>query len=361
MSPAFQNDDAALRRQADQILVQRQRHGLENMVGDLAAVVIMTEPDQHRDAVRELLRYTGLAGRESFVSAGTRACVLETKGSADFLVCCREVGDSPCRAMNDHPKSARLPNTRLETFVFPCTDLERYVAVQTGRGKAFLTPEPLDMGGYLFIQTSPSAYTGNSLGFVQWKGAARSWTPSGAAPLDWTEAKPDLPHLRSIGPLDHTAARVRAEDRDPAILEFMDLTNYLFDFAVYVEPLNSITNVARQPGAAYAQVFTSGITPFVDLANSGPTEKYIYNYGPRVHHMAFATEDIEATYQALLDDRMTFLVELVGSREEGLKQTFTRSSPHTFLVNEYIKRFDGFTGFFTRSNVTMLTAATENQ
>ena len=58
---------------------------------------------------------------------------------------------------------------------------------------------------------------------------------------------------------------------------------------------------------------------------------------------------------------MRFLIELVGSPEEGLRQTFTEASKNTLLVTEYIHRYGDFDGFFTRSNVTRLTAATERQ
>ncbi len=108
-------------------------------------------------------------------------------------------------------------------------------------------------------------------------------------------------------------------------------------------------------------VFTSGITPYVSDEVSGPTEKFIHNYGTRVHHIAFQTEKIEETYQALMDDGMRFLIELVGSSEEGLKQTFTEPSKNTLLVTEYIHRYGEFDGFFTKSNVTRLTAATGKQ
>jgi hypothetical protein len=157
------------------------------------------------------------------------------------------------------------------------------------------------------------------------------------------------------------ATRVRAEDRDRAIIEFMELTSYDFDFSVYVSVFNSITNVARLAPDEFAMVFTSGIRPFGSMAESGPTEQFIENYGARVHHMAFRTEDIEDTYQALLDHGQDFLIELVGSEEEGLRQTFTEPSSSTMLVNEYIHRYHGFDGFFTRSNITLLTGATEGQ
>jgi len=161
--------------------------------------------------------------------------------------------------------------------------------------------------------------------------------------------------------LDHAATRVRSEDRDAAIIEFMELTDYNFDFAIYVERLNSITNVARLSPTDYAMVFTSGISPYVSDEVSGPTERFVHNYGTRVHHIAFRTEQIEDTFSALKDDGMEFLVDLVGSPEEGLKQTFTVPSEDTLLVTEYIFRYGDFDGFFTRSNVTLLTEATWNQ
>ena len=108
-------------------------------------------------------------------------------------------------------------------------------------------------------------------------------------------------------------------------------------------------------------VFTSGISPYINDEISGPTEKFIHNYGSRVHHIAFQTEAIEGTYYLLVRDEMKFLIELVGSPEEGLKQTFTEPSVNTLLVNEYIHRYGDFDGFFSKSNVTLLTAATGKQ
>jgi hypothetical protein len=125
--------------------------------------------------------------------------------------------------------------------------------------------------------------------------------------------------------------------------------------------MNSITNVARLNGGKYAQVFTTGISPFKDVKSSGPTEKFVYNYGKRVHHIAFDTPRIEDTFQELKDRDQGFLLDLVGSPEEGLKQTFTVASENTLLVNEYIHRYGDFDGFFTRSNVTLLTEATDRQ
>ena len=75
-------------------------------------------------------------------------------------------------------------------------------------------------------------------------------------------SKPLHQHLKNISVLDHTATRVRAQDRIAAILEFIALTNYHYDFAVHVKSLNSITSVARSKKDDFAMVFTSGITSY---------------------------------------------------------------------------------------------------
>jgi len=108
-------------------------------------------------------------------------------------------------------------------------------------------------------------------------------------------------------------------------------------------------------------VFTSGIVPYKNDKETGPTERFIHNYGTRAHHLAFNTENIDEVYEKLQEEGMTFMVELVGSREEGLKQTFSYPLKTTFIVNEYIQRYDGFDGFFTKSNVSKLTDSTNKQ
>jgi hypothetical protein len=52
-----------------------------------------------------------------------------------------------------------------------------------------------------------------------------------------------------------------------------------------------------------------------------------------------------------------FLLQVIGSEQEGLKQIFSRASEHTSLIIEYVQRFHGFQGFFTKDNVADLTAA----
>jgi hypothetical protein len=357
----FKNSDEFLKEQIPQVLEERERSGLEGLVGRLQCVMINVETDRHQDAVGELSRYTGFEIDQAFEDSTLRTCVLRAPNSADFLVSSRIKRDNPFTPFNLFPKSKDLPNTRLETFVFETEDLERYFAIQKSRGTRFVTDGIIQTDNFLFIQTVPSDLTGNSIGLIQWKKERRNYANAKSRPLDWPLGKPKGNHLQNIKGLDHTATRVKAEERDAAIIEFMGLTNYNFDFAIYVKLFNSITNVTRLSGADFAMVFTSGIVPYVSDEVSGPTEKFIHNYGPRVHHMAFHTEKIKETFSALKDDGMDFLIDLVGSPDEGLKQTFSVPSGHTLLVNEYILRYGDFDGFFTTSNVTLLTEATGKQ
>jgi hypothetical protein len=358
---AVSDQERDLEERASQALDNRRDAGLEGLVGNLDAVIIATEPDHLVPAVYELLRYTGLSCVEAFFEQEVQSYVLSIPGSASVIVRSRDLPGNPFVELNKARMTGTLPNTRLETFVFDTQNLQDYVAIQKSRGVEFLTPAPIESEHYSFIQTVPSRFTGNSLGFIEWYGKDRIYIPQRGSSIAPDIAKPAYRHLKNISVLDHTATRVRAQDRDAAILEFVTLTNYHYDFAVHVKSLNSITSVARRDPDDFAMVFTSGITRFTNDAESGPTEKFIQNYGTRVHHMAFRTKNIEATVETLKKDGMAFLLDLVGSENEGLRQIFSEPSQNTLIVNEYIQRYGNFDGFFTRSNVERLTKATERQ
>ena len=357
----FINSDEYLKKETERVARERKSLGLEGLVGGLEAIIINTQEDKHKAAVEELLATTGYYHETSYSNEYFITSILKLKNSADILLRNRKIPENPFQKYNLNPKSKYLPDTRLETFIFNSPNIARYYQIQKNRGIKFLTPYIIEYENYLFIQSLPSEYTGISIGIIQWKKNKGEYASGKNTILPWKFTKPLRPYLDNIGNLDHTATRVRAQHRDPAIIEFMELTNYNFDFAIYVKSLNSITNVARLSSKDFAMVFTSGIAPFTNLENSGPTEKYIYNYGARTHHMAFNTQNIEDVYQKLKNDGVKYLVELIGSPEEGLKQTFTIASPNTLIVNEYIHRYGDFTGFFTRQNVTVLTNSTNKQ
>jgi len=346
---------------AKRVLEERNDAGLEGLTGNLDSVIIATEPDHLVPAVYDLLRYTGLSCTESFFDIESQSYVLKIPGSPSVIIRSRISPKNPFIQFNKAKMTGNLPNTRLETFVFDTDNLRDYVLIQKERGVNFQTPDPVESEYYSFIQTVPSQFTGNSTGFIEWHGKERRYIPQQGTSITPDIIKPLHKHLKNISVLDHTATRVRAQDRTAAILEFIALTNYHYDFAVHVKSLNSITSVARRKKDDFAMVFTSGITSYLHDTDSGPTEKFIQNYGTRVHHMAFRTTEIDTTVRFLKNDGMGFLLDVVGSEEEGLKQIFSEPSQNTLIVNEYILRYGDFDGFFTKSNVERLTKATEKQ
>jgi hypothetical protein len=96
-----------------------------------------------------------------------------------------------------------------------------------------------------------------------------------------------------------------------------------------------------------------------------PTETFVRNYGPRLHHIAVEVKDgqrdgkeyIDIVVDAISGQGKGFLLETIGSRSEGLKQIFSSASDFSSLIIEYVQRFGDFQGFFTKDNVAQLTYA----
>jgi hypothetical protein len=68
-------------------------------------------------------------------------------------------------------------------------------------------------------------------------------------------------------------------------------------------------------------------------------------------------ENIEFVVKAIADQGKGFILDVIGSKEEGLKQIFSNASEHSSLIIEYVQRFGDFDGFFTQDNVAKLTEA----
>ncbi|NQU42611.1 hypothetical protein HQ520_04955, partial [bacterium] len=204
----FTNRDDVLRDEAERVVKERSKAGLDGLTGGLQFVIINTEPAGLRETAREFLRYTGLRYDSGFEHDTHQACILRACIGADFLITSRKTPENPFASFNQHPKARQIPNSRLETFVFETPDLAGYVQIQKKRGVEFFTEEPIQSDHFLFIQTEPSRYTGNSVGLIQWTGERGDMVFSGRNNLDWELEKPDLPHLKNIHYLDHAATRV---------------------------------------------------------------------------------------------------------------------------------------------------------
>jgi hypothetical protein len=351
--------DELLKKEAVAVKAARKKAGIDRAMKGLVGIVLRVEEGTLAESVRELSGTTPLEHTGSFIHGGYSTAIMEAENTPAFIV--RESAvPSPFQSLNIGPRTKDKPNTRLETFIFETTDIEHVVREQRNRGAAFMT-DIIPMGGHKFAQTRPSPNTNNTVAYVQFDGEP-SFKPGKAKPGIRVIPKPETEHVRGIGFLDHAATRITHMDRAPAILEWMGLTGYDFSEAIYARLFNSITNVTRLKGKDFAMVLTSGIKPYTGDPNlSEPTEKFVRNYGKRVHHLAWQADPIETVFEGLKADGMGFLLDLVGDRSEGLKQTFSKPSKNTFLVQEYIHRYDDFDGFFTKSNVTKLTEATDWQ
>ena len=68
-------------------------------------------------------------------------------------------------------------------------------------------------------------------------------------------------------------------------------------------------------------------------------------------------ENIDYVVKAIAEQGKDFLLDVIGSKEEGLKQIFSSASEHSSLIIEYVQRFGDFQGFFAKDNVAELTRA----
>jgi hypothetical protein len=175
--------------------------------------------------------------------------------------------------------------------------------------------------------------------------------------------------------LDHMATRILAGEREDAILEYLTMVPYYFWGAYNIMEMNSSTNVTRNPNVtddkeSPARVFTANNTPsFVNSFDQlpMPTEDFVRNFGRRMHHMAMAVQDghvadeknVDYIVRILGDLGTPFLAGVVGECKDdpNLKQIFSKSSPFSLLITEYVERCHGYEGFFTRDNVAALTEA----
>ncbi|MCI4627038.1 MAG: hypothetical protein L3V56_13915, partial [Candidatus Magnetoovum sp. WYHC-5] len=176
-------------------------------------------------------------------------------------------------------------------------------------------------------------------------------------------------------PIDHIATRIFHQDREDAILEIVKLTHHYPWGAYGIDEMDSSTNPTRNvyhmaEKYSPAKVFTAGNTgDFLQFIaqKPNPTEVFCINFGRSLHHIAYDIKEDEETApdNHNIDKVINFMTKkgktspggLTGSRAEGLRQIFMKRSELTGWVTEYVERFEGFHGFFTRKNVAFLTEA----
>ena len=370
------------------LLEERDRVGLSELIREIDALMITVEPGRSTEYIAELCLMTPYHYLVTLESESHLTHIMRIDlDSPDLLV--REVKDPNIRgifrSLNEvYPIGSYKPYSRYMGEVLRVTDLHGVVCLQREREFRFFSQDDirrLELPGNLAV-SKPSPYTHNIVAYLEREpGDLRVYA------LGWSSirnnvqeaylaAKELQKRLRIdtlILPIDHLATRVYSQNREVAILEYLSWSSYYYWGSYDIKDQNSSTNVTKsvhhsQEFRSPAKVFTANNTPyFVNHLEKlpSPTETFVRNYGPRLHHIAVAVRDgetdglenIEYVVNAIRQQGKDFLLDVIGSKEQGLKQIFSSASEHSSLIIEYVQRFGGFTGFFAKDNVAELTRA----
>ena len=380
-SPFFEDNLVRLLEERDQL-------GLTEMIHEIDALMISVDPEHATKYIAELALMTPYHYLVTLETEQHLTHILRIDlNSPDILL--REVKDPNLRgifrSLNEvYPVGAKKPNSRYMGEIIRVTDLHSVVKLQEQREFRFFNQDEvrkLELPGNVAI-SKPSPYTHNIVGYLERKPDESRVYALGVSMIkaDVQIAYAEAKTLQTkIGvtdlllPLDHLATRVYSQNREVAILEYLSLSSYYFWGAYNIKDQNSSTNVTKSThpipeSKSPAKVFTANNTPyFINHLERlpSPTETFVRNYGPRLHHMAIAVKDgeyggkenIDFVVDAIAENGKGFLLDVIGSKEQGLKQIFSNASEHSSLIIEYVQRYGSFDGFFTQENVAKLTEA----
>ena len=370
------------------LLAERDQLGLTNMIHEIDALMISVDPEHSTKYIAELALMTPYHYLVTLETSQHLTHVLRIDlNSPDILL--REVKDPNLRgifrSLNEvYPIGAKKPNSRYMGEIVRVDDLHSVVKIQQQRGFRFFSQDDvrkLELPGNLAI-SKPSPYTHNILAYLEREpdelrvyalGVSVIKLDVQAAYLEAKTLQTKIGVADLLLPLDHLATRVYSQNREVAILEYLSLTSYYFWGAYNIKDQNSSTNVTKSAhpipeSKSPAKVFTANNTPyFINHLEHlpSPTETFVRNYGPRLHHMAISVKDgeykgkenIDFVVHAIAENGKGFLLDVIGSKEQGLKQIFSNASEHSSLIIEYVQRYGSFDGFFTQENVAKLTEA----
>lgn len=370
------------------LLEERDELGLSGMIHEIDAMMLTVEPGNSIEYIGELCLmspYHYLHTQES-PSHWTHILRIDDK-TPDLIV--REVKHDGIRgifrSLNEvYPIGSDKPHSRYIGEILRVTGLKSVVKLQQGRGFAFFSEAEiakLELPANLAI-SKPSPYTHNIVAYKErepeepriYQLGDTLINPEAQAACENAKLRQQaLGIAELILPVDHLATRIYSQNREVAILEWLSLSSYYYWGSFDIIDQNSSTNVTKSIHyldelRSPAKVFTANNTPyFVNHFKifPSPTENFVRNYGPRLHHLALAVKDgnrdgvenIDFVVEAIREQGKSFLLDVIGSKNEGLKQIFSSASEHSSLIIEYVQRYIGFQGFFNKDNVAELTHA----
>ncbi len=380
---------------------RRQRSGIDELVGSMAAVVIQVDHGHAVPYMAELALMGPYRFRECWLMRTHRIHLLAANPAWPRMILLEPLNpdfeDETTRWNTMYPLSARRPNARYVGELFHTQSARSVREILEAQNIRFVYPGETQNPFYAHEHFAHdhltfsflSDHTYNRVGFVD-------LPLDSLAPLDLGDRvllddDTEQPILEAaeqhtamgldgkVLGLDHMATRVLAGEREDAILEYLSMVPYYFWGAYNINEMNSSTNVTRNPRVSDdklspARVFTANNTPSYlnSLVNLPmPTEEFVRNFGRRMHHLAFEVADgdvdgeqnVDVVVRKLQEAGIPFLAEVVGecSDQPNLKQIFSKSSDYSLLITEYVQRCLGYDGFFTRENVASLTEAAGNE
>lgn len=375
------------------IYERRQTVGLQDLYGDMCGVIIQVQTGDALDYLKELYIMTPYRYQASYISDTHKTYCLVNTTESPVLIILEPLDpnfrDDITRINKMYPNSREKFNARYVGELYKTRDKQETREILIAQGFHFCDPETTENKFYCngnFAFTKLSDYSFNALGYTDTDvfdferlnlGQPFYLTKAQQKVLDNMDQlsldKGIKPLLKGI---DHMATRILAGEREDAILELLCLSNYYFWGAYNISDMNSSTNVNRtahgQDIKSPAKVFTANNTPFMVNSFEGlpmPTENFVRNYGRRMHHIAIEVVDgdhpsglknIDYVVNTLQNElSIPFLAQVFGScgTEPDLKQIFSKHSPYSILITEYVERCHQFDGFFTRENVAALTEA----
>lgn len=375
------------------IYERRQLSGLDDLLGDMAAVVVQVQTGDALHYLKELYLMMPYRLAASYISDTHKIYCLTNKENAPVFIVLEPLDpffkDDITRINKMYPNAREKYNARYVGEIFKTKDTIETRNILMAQDFHFHDPDLTENKFYSnkhFQFTRMSDLTFNSTGYTSDDlfdfdslnlGQRFKLTKEQQQELDkanqFTIDKNIRPLLKGI---DHMATRILAGEREDAILEFLCLSNYYFWGAYNIDDMNSSTNVNRTRHGndiqSPAKVFTANNTPY--MVNSFenlpmPTENFVRNYGRRMHHIAIEVLDgdhpsgvknIDYVIDILKNNaHIGFLAKVFGTCGDtpDLQQIFSKHSPLSLLITEYVERCHGFDGFFTKDNVAALTEA----
>lgn len=375
------------------IFERRITSGLDELIGDIGAIVVQVQTGDAMAYLHELYLMTPYRYQASFISSTHKIyCLKNTEHSPLYFILeplNPQFIDDITRINRMYPNARDKFNARFVGEIFKTTAKDEVKDILLSHNMMFRDPDLTENKFYCsqhihFTRLSDLTY--NCVGYTDndlfdfdalQLGQPFQLTPKESEQLNQLNEFSVTTGLKSlIKGIDHLATRILAGEREDAILEMLCLTNYYFWGAYNITDMNSSTNVTRvlhgNDIRSPAKVFTANNTPY--MVNSFenypmPTETFVRNYGRRMHHIAYEVIDgdhasgfknIDFVVNTLKNEQhIQFLAKVFGECKDApdLEQIFSTHSVYSLLITEYVERCHGFDGFFTKENVAALTAA----